>query len=483
MESMTVPRVPELEQFIQGCQLVLQQPVGPGEQLAPRTDLLSSAPMEAIWIKYPIAGLAVDSAVGIVDRSLRKAGLDSDSDIAKIFIGLIVGAMVPGRSAIDFANQVLGQVVDAELWQVVVLPVGAEEDYSVKIGRFYIGPFDPSQLLYWAKRGGSRFAFDLNRLTSKVSLHRERFTTRVVPWMNLRDGFGRIQRKFGLPTASAVFVDEYFQSVFKYHLEQVPERLQRETAILEAGSLLAINERSFLNEMFATTIGLFSWRFAGKMNTWALMSSKSGIRLNLPPAAIFKSCNEWLASELGFEGLSSDKPLDRAIESYCEFLQRAVRHSERGAWDEAFLHFIIALDLLLGLGEKTTQTLAERAALLVCRQLGKGFEEQVKAIRQLYGKRSKYVHEGMHVDEGDLAAIESITRELLWCLLVVSGANVFTDVDALLNQVDFLISAIRANRAVSEDDLESVGVPALIGKRNPPNTIDHRRRRGQTWIF
>jgi hypothetical protein len=193
--------------------------------------------------------------------------------------------------------------------------------------------------------------------------------------------------------------------------------------------------------------------------------------MNFGPPGLFSDCEEWLGKKLGFKELSDEKQLDRSIKSYCTFLQRAHTHRHSGRTDEAFLHFIFAIDLLFGTERRSTKSICLRVSTLVYRQLENDFKEQVNIVKRLYDRRSKYVHEGKNADKNDIEEAEKVCIEVLWCLLAVSGSGKVDDLSSWLKQLDFVSGGIEASKSISDSDIQSLGIPALGSKRIAPNRV------------
>jgi hypothetical protein len=241
--------------------------------------------------------------------------------------------------------------------------------------------------------------------------------------------------------------------------------------ILESGALANIKVEQLFGSFFSHHISLFYWKGKTSQRSWALFKNVSVSFMNFPPPELFSECETWLKEELGFKSFDDQFVLDPTIKSYCRFLQRAHTHRLSGRPDEAFLHFIIALDLLFGLEGRSSENVGSRAAMLVHRQLDNTFDEQFRVLKKLYDRRSKYVHEGKFADHKDLEDAEKICTEILWCLLASTSAGAFTDFAAWLAELDYLIGAIKASKEISDDEMKALGIPLAGYKRKPPNRI------------
>src|SRR5438045_8048996 len=71
----------------------------------------------------------------------------------------------------------------------------------------------------------------------------------------------------------------------------------------------------------------------------------------------FPATVERLIREYGFEGFTSND-LHRTLQAYASFVARAELHLAETNVDEAFLHYVIALDLVFGGEQSIAQTVS-----------------------------------------------------------------------------------------------------------------------------
>lgn len=465
---MAIPNSELFESFLSGTKLVKLKPEEPSVAFGARQKSLSEAPV--LYLSYPEMELKLDSVVKRIASELNTTGCIANPDIALATLGIIVETREPGTSSTAHANHCLSSIHSAQLHHFVVVPNRPQHDYRIQIGEFSLRAFDPKKLLYWAQRGCCSYPIDLHRLTGCLALERTPIDIKLINWDEL-PGSARMVVEWGKEIAIASIMDIYYQSVAWHYSQQIPALVKDHLLVLESGALVHIDIDSYLSSVLAHHIGLFHWKGSVGHRCWALLNSRSVSCVNFFPPSLFSSCEKWLRDEFGFHTLSASKPLDSAIESYCRFLQRAQTHRLQGRPDEAFLHFVIALDLLLGLEGRSSESVCLRAAILVHRQLERSLDAQISQLKRLYDRRSKYVHEGKRASENDLLEIEQICTEVLWDLLATSASCRFNDIDTWLKQIDFIASAMKASREIPDTEFQSVGIPKMGCKRIPPNRI------------
>jgi hypothetical protein len=264
------------------------------------------------------------------------------------------------------------------------------------------------------------------------------------------------------------FIDNYFQAVFRFHCEERVGKIKDALLIYEAGGLLHFKSSLLVNPWKSTNIGLFTFK-SSKQQSWSVCSKALMVCVNTPPSELLEECKQWLREELGHESLEK-RPIDQTIRSYCRFLQRAYDHRHEDRPEESFLHFAIALDLLLGWKGSSASSVSSRSSVLTYSSANTDMESQIKRVNKLYDARSKYVHEGRIPEETALKEIEEICLCVLWCLLKVGASGEFQDVENWLNYIDLVTATEKAGECVTAEVLSKIGVQ---GERTPPNYVEY----------
>ena len=123
-----------------------------------------------------------------------------------------------------------------------------------------------------------------------------------------------------------------------------------------------------------------------------------------------------LRGEYGFTTFK-DNDVHHSLRTFALFLSKARRHELDGRIGEAFLHYVIALDLLFGEQESATCSVTKRAAVVVSRALGMTLPATLKLMNRLYGVRSKYVHRGIEMPSEEVRTVARVCTEVLFALL------------------------------------------------------------------
>jgi hypothetical protein len=194
---------------------------------------------------------------------------------------------------------------------------------------------------------------------------------------------------------------------------------------------------------------------------WAFVApSVAGVRVELAKTNKTIPATERKLKQFGVGAMGSSE-LISTFETFVRFVARARKHFWHGRIDESFLHFVIALDLLLGEPAASTKAIGNRVAVLVYSHFARTFEAQKKEIESLYDKRSRYVHEGQSPSETDLKAVESVCGEVLSCLLRLYSEPQNHEpgfIRQWYKNLDYLVSALQAGKLVSEEELQANGI-------------------------
>lgn len=388
-------------------------------------------------------------------------------------LALIVETRQPDMQVVNHANGCLSRTHAARLLQSVIIPGRPGDHYEVRFGEYAIRSFNPDRILYWATRGHSNYPVDLKQLAGWAALERDPLDLSLIDWVS-QNTMAPLVAKWGLHVASDFFLYHYYSETASALAQQIRSKIKREALVLESAAMVWIGIETLLNTLFLKIVSYFTWKSDSGVSGWATYEDASGIHANFPPQDGIAECRRWLAEEFGFTGQYSSNSLTTGVETYCRFMQRAHGHRLAGRHDEAFLHFAIALDLLLGTEGRSSESVAQRAALLVYRQFQVPLEQQIRQFKDLYNARSKYVHEGRGVSAPELDAVERLCTEILWTLLAVSSRASMTNLEEWIRLIDYFLASVRINKTPSDHDFASIGVPAIGHVRRSPIRVLER---------
>ena len=260
----------------------------------------------------------------------------------------------------------------------------AEEFSKYRFGEFEYGVFDSDLLRQRSERAGSDFsALYGEKLRGKLAVCRDARSIRLA---NIKPMIQSIEAK---TTASLLYrvVDDYFGALSEAEQRHFLLDLDRRQAIYGAVGLGTISS-DFLRRSAMFTFWITVFNTQQRNQGWVFPLQKYPIISTTNPKALADGHNEINVSlklnEWGSKGL------DDILQTYVEYLSTARNYEEDGRTEEALLHSVFALDLLLGGSTKDplTSLLAERAAILTHLALNQEFDKVVQFVRDTYDMRT-----------------------------------------------------------------------------------------------
>ncbi len=169
---------------------------------------------------------------------------------------------------------------------------------------------------------------------------------------------------------------------------------------------------------------------------------------------------ERLRKEYNFVDFRNSE-IHQTIKTFSRFISKAKRHFLENRPNEAFLHYVIALDLVLGEKDASNKSIMERTAVLVYKALKNSYEDQKGIIRKIYDIRSRYVHKGEQAEMKYIKDVEQICYQILLCLLRLQKVNdnhCSGFMNKWLKDIDYISKGIEANKNISDKVIKDVGI-------------------------
>ena len=473
---MTIPNDPKFESTLSGIHLTSDAP----DRL---TDIFihrdPAAPPDfgenfkyPLFLRYPESNLKPSAVRRLICRELAHRGHPSNDWIAISVLGLMAESRGAAVSAVDHANYCLDRISETTFHHSIAKQNAPCSDklFQIECGDVYFEYFNPSKILYWLTRAGvSHFVTDPDKLEGCLSFRRKPFTVKTINWEDIAHSDAPLLQRNN--EQSMLIVNEYYSSVFQYFIPELRDLVIEGSVVFEAGGLHLFGD-SFFHMPGDTHFGLFSWKLSdGKSYTWAvqqIIGDSYQIQAMSPKG--FSIRTAWLREKFGFSGFYGNSALEGSVKSFCRMLQGAQRNLDAKKSNEAFLQFVIGLDLLFGADGTVTESISRRTAMLVYQQRGVSFNEQYVRLQKLYNERSNYVHQGKSIDEADLEEIENICVHVLWCLLDVIGQGKVVNMVEFIQKIDFVAAAQGAGERLEKHRYASLGIPQSGKERNPPLT-------------
>lgn len=303
--------------------------------------------------------------------------------------------------------------VPTRLLQFVVTSVSGKYTASMQLDDFFLGPFNSEKFVYEANRAGS------SRWEERASRYRGNFAiTRCSDSATLplcTTPLASSPDRFPLVSGLVASIYSLIGREMWAHFWEGLRDLQLLEAALRSGYVDVDSFRSSAMASGAEQWTIFS-RIGETGKGW-VSPSLSGMRMTLPQPEAYKQLRGIVRADLGFSGWSNSE-VSVTLKSYCKMLWRArslkisssLGSSER--LDDAFLHHMIALEMLFNEKSSTTVSVVRRTAAVAHAALGRQFSHLKEEVDTLYEARSQFVHQGVGVTEEQVIAASMITEAI-----------------------------------------------------------------------
>ncbi len=404
-----------------------------------------------------------------------------NSPIAKPLSAIVTASVVQAQFRFDLLNAMKETVREWKLHTWALLPGKVNSDEPYAFGEFKFGLLDFENMEAVCKQirtdAYSRVRLHRkNSWESTCAVSRDAISVKAIT-------FSEVPKKL-IPAEKAGHlmhrvIEEYYQTLFEGEKACFLEELDRQQTALVIAGIGSIPAATFnaVGKML-DWVACFAPPTGG--NGWGL--SQFGVmKLIMPSPEKLEARKKRIQADLRIHDWMT-RELDSKLQVFSEYFFAAEEMSFRGRIDEATLHLVFALDLLLGgkAGDALTKVLASRVAMLSHLALDLKFDEQRKFIEESYDLRSGYVHRGSKFDLSKLStkAGESIenrfqrlaqtsrvlfaagcfARQQSWC----SGANAY---DKWISRIDLLCQTQSAGKNLRADDLDELGIHHIRSKK------------------
>ena len=418
-------------------------------------------PEYKLWYKV-IGNLNLKSLIPKISNELEARNHLYNERIVLHF--LCIFSLFPKRDeppVITF-NNILNSITSADLTQIYVLSLPPPDNFKFRFGSFSVGPIDMQKLEYRCKRAGSdyyeRYA---NYLKGKLAFQRDVISVKLVNWsilMNENTTYLRNNLKI-FNQLEDMFV-AYFHLVSGQAFLGFWDTFMDEQHMTVSMGATYIDPLLLQKIIRCTYISIFL--NLGKLKYGFVAPDMLGVlTMNLSESdRVIPEAEKKLKDEYNFTKFN-DSEIHQTIKTFSRFIYKAKGHFHANRPDESFLHYVIALDLVLGDKDSSNKSIKERTAVLVYKALGNSYDDQKKIIGKIYDKRSRYVHKGEPVDPKNREYVEQICYQILLCLLRLQKVNdnhCSGFMSKWLKDIDYISKGIEADKYIPDNVIKDVGI-------------------------
>ncbi len=220
-------------------------------------------------------------------------------------------------------------------------------------------------------------------------------------------------------------MDVYFAELSKILFDRFLLNLPDELAILTSRHDVIIPSYFLRFVPEASRITFFAFEMDHKAKGYVLPVGQGYYQVENEALRWLTEYSDTLNKQFGLSNLE-DSYIYNELSLFAKFVAKAKRFLDDNNIDDAFIHFVIALDLLLGEKGKSMATVSKRAAVVNYwnsnhrHQKHRGnfrYFKLRKDVEDLYALRSNYVHKGESVSYDSVELAEMMCEHVLLVLL------------------------------------------------------------------
>jgi hypothetical protein len=358
---------------------------------------------------------------------------------------------------VSMLEEIFSHIQNVSLCQYFLIPAKIAVDFKgFKFGEFTFGELDERKLAYRCERATSDyFKRYQNQLKNKISIEREFQTVPIIVWQSL---VGTHQLASSFSEALLIYFEKLSDLMFQDFWISFSEQQSLQVSL----GIPYINVEKLMRQLSAEKVTIFSNIDAFSRSIGYVVPMAQALDYISFPYLLgdeIKKKELELLSKYKFIEFTSSE-IHKTMQSFSKFIAKAYIHLHEGRINEAFLHFVIALDLLFGDKGENTQTVSKRAAVLTYLTFDVSFEEQKKILLKIYDLRSRYVHSGINVEPSFLKSLMGICRIILEALfdLQAQQPERFEIFTKWLKKLDYVIISYDAEVLISKEELKGIGI-------------------------
>lgn len=353
------------------------------------------------------------------------------------------------ENAVIKINQFLSFVTKADINQYIIYPIPNHYKYNLRTEKFQVSTFEHLKFRRYCEKFGNKFFDEYGeQLTNKLSIKKDYETITVLDLPRISElGF---------------FSDNQLNNAFQLYFEELQAYyiIQFKFEFSESQNLMTFYHRDFIDISEWSTyspwnITIFLNMGTSKKMGWIIPRIERTLLNFQESDKRYEELKKSLSDNFG-KSIIKDMAEKKTINKFLEFSAKAQRHISRNRINEGFLHFIIAIDLLFGDKENTTNSITTKVAICVFQSLNMSFTKATKVIGNLYNIRSNYVHNGDEIKEEELAELERINK-IIFEVLLRNNTKTW-NIENWLKKLKILISIEQAALEVTPDQYKDVGI-------------------------
>lgn len=355
------------------------------------------------------------------------------------------------EKSVEKVNTFLNWKSTADVNQFVYYSIPNINQYNIQFGEFTFGSLNCKRLSSLCNKIKTDY-YDRYHTNSEnlLSIERNYFTIPVLKIFNIVDKF---KCKYTVDVNEAYYA--YFEELSKYYFEDF------EYKFLEQQNLkhFVIDEYigyDDLKILCPSKISIFL-NLSELIKGW-IIPNRGQLNLNLPEnISKYPLLKEELKTKYNYT-INEGTDLHYTIDKYLSFCSKAKKYFENNQSSEAFLHYVIALDLIFGEERSSINSVSTRVSICVYRVLEKNYNECYKILTSIYDDRSAYVHRGVSISVEKTLLVEKICKEILYVFFRLNEYGNDWKSRPWIKRLDLLVAHLNANELPSDAMYRELGI-------------------------
>jgi len=410
-----------------------------------------------LWYK-DIDSFSIDTFRRILKKAFEANKMRYSDGLADSFL-LLYSYFKNASEPVEMLEEIFSHIQNVSLCQYFLLPAKITPDFrGFKFGAFTFGELDERKLEYRCKKATSDYFERYHtKLKNRISIEREFQTIPIIAWQS-------VSSKYPVADSFSEALLIYFEKLSELLFEDFWLSFTEQQSLQISLGIPYINVEKFTRQLHAEKISIYSNINAfNKSIGYVAPLQQSSINISFPSSLNDRIAGKKseLLTKFGFVEFTNSE-FHKTIQSFSKFIAKAYIHLDESHYDEAFLHFVIALDLLFGDKGESTQTVSKRAAILTHITFDVTFDEQKRTLQKIYDIRSRYVHSGVNIE--DISLLKSLMRicriilEVLFDLQSQKDSHLFDAFVKWIKKLDYIIVSYNAEVLISQEELKKIGI-------------------------
>lgn len=411
-----------------------------------------------LWYKKD-SRITIESLIIKINSELKRISHVTGEQIARAI--LLLNTYIDDSNKLDTLNDLISLHTSCEVSQYCLLANAATDIFTpVLFGDYEFSNLDEKRFEYKCHKAGSDY-YELYgaELPNKPSIERKRFNTIII-------NFHEIIQKINFKRQTE-FLDNcllYFESVSNSLFEKFWDDFNQQQDMQISAGLGILPERFFRERAGAQTISIFLKIPVEGKNRGYVVPLQIGnfyLSMNNDFAKNISQLHGSLETDYLINN-NHNEEIIQTFKTFCKFVAKGYKYLDDKKEDEGFLHFIIALDLVFGDKNESTQTVTKRTALLTHIQSKTDYKKQGKKINELYDLRSRYVHQGIPIKANIINETKGICLIIFYSILRLNKywvkKNESLTIDLWKKKIDFACSSLEAGIELQTSLKSEIGI-------------------------